>query len=112
MLNDGLSLATRSKLMRENGAGADCPPSLLFSESHVHQPVVNNSAFTLGGMLKRPKSRRTLEEILQSTSDVLFLEELGEARISLSSRGCDGDSPLHVLLWRGDDYGTKLLIES
>ena len=63
-------------------------------------------------MSKRPKKRQPLEEILQSTSDTLFPEELGKAHIELNSRDCDGDTPLHVLLWRGDHYGAELLIDA
>jgi uncharacterized protein len=54
---------------------------------------------------------RTVEEILQSTSDSLFPAELGRRRVAIDSRGCDGDTPLHVLLWRKDFGGAKDLIE-
>jgi ankyrin repeat protein len=53
---------------------------------------------------------RSVEEILQSTSDALFPADLGNRRVAIDSRGCDGDTPLHVLLWRKDTDGTKLLI--
>jgi ankyrin repeat protein len=55
---------------------------------------------------------RTLEEILQSTSDALFPADLGQRRVTIDSRGCDGDSPLHVLLWRRDFGGARTLIEA
>jgi ankyrin repeat protein len=55
-------------------------------------------------------SARTLEEVLQSTSDVLFPEESGGAPVSIDSADCDGDTPLHVLIWRGDTEGALLLI--
>ena len=53
---------------------------------------------------------RTLQEILQSTSDALFPTELGEREVSLDSQDCDGDTALHVLAWRGDSAGAKALI--
>lgn len=55
---------------------------------------------------------RTLEEILQSTSDSLFPADLGRRRVAIDSRGCDGDTPLHVVLWRKDFGGAKDLIEA
>lgn len=56
------------------------------------------------------RSSRTLEQVLQSTSDVLFPEALGRAPVTIGSTDCDGDTPLHVLLWRGDTEGALLLI--
>ena len=55
---------------------------------------------------------RTVDEILQSTSDSLFPAELGGCRVTLESRGSGGDTPLHVLLWRKDFGGAKDLIEA
>jgi ankyrin repeat protein len=55
---------------------------------------------------------RTLEGVLQSTSDCLFPEHLGTRVVTLSSTDCDGDTPLHVLIWRGDTAGAQLLIEA
>ena len=55
---------------------------------------------------------RTLEELLQSTSDVLFPEDLGEKEVRLDSRGSDGDTPLHVLLWQKDIEGSRALISA
>jgi ankyrin repeat protein len=59
-----------------------------------------------------PKKRVTLEEILASTSDVIFPEELGEQPITIASADCDGDTPLHVMVWRKDRYAVDLLIEA
>ena len=55
---------------------------------------------------------RTLYEVLQSTSDCLYPAELGEAKVRIDNTGCDGDTPLHVLIWRGDTAGAVLLIEN
>ncbi|WP_120500605.1 ankyrin repeat domain-containing protein [Roseovarius sp. EL26] len=63
-------------------------------------------------MPKRAKERETLEEILISCSDTIFPEELGAAPVTLNSRDVDGDTPLHVLLWRKNTYGALLLIEA
>ena len=53
---------------------------------------------------------RALEDILQSTSETLFPADLGERRVSLNSRDCDGDTPLHVMLWRRDYEAVLALI--
>lgn len=55
---------------------------------------------------------RSLEEVLQSTSDTLFPADLGKRKVSIDSAGCDGDTPLHVLIWRGDSAGALLLISN
>lgn len=55
---------------------------------------------------------RTLDEILQSTSDVLFPQDMGRRRVSIDSRDCDGNTPLHVLIGRGDRSGALALIEA
>ena len=55
---------------------------------------------------------RTLSEVLKSTSDCLFPADLGEATVYIDSTDCDGDTPLHVLIWRGDTTGALLLIEN
>jgi uncharacterized protein len=51
-----------------------------------------------------------LEEVLMSTSDVLFPAELGERRVEVSSRDVDGDTPLHVMAWRDDVVGAEILL--
>ncbi len=53
---------------------------------------------------------RTLDQILQSTSDVLFPADLGERRVEVDSRSVDGDTPLHVLVWRRDPEGVEVLL--
>ncbi len=55
---------------------------------------------------------RTLEEVLQSVSDVLHPEDIGEAPVRLDSRSADGDTALHVMAWRRDHVGARLLIEA
>lgn len=59
-----------------------------------------------------PKQRASLEDILASTSDALFPEELGEQAVAIDSTDCDGDTPLHVMVWRKDRYAVDLLIEA
>ena len=58
------------------------------------------------------KRRATLEEILTSTSDVLYPAELGEKVVTVDSANCDGDTPLHVMVWRKDRYAVNRLIEA
>ena len=57
-------------------------------------------------------AQRTLNEVLKSTSDSLFPAELGKAEVRIDSTDSDGETPLHVLIWRGDAEGALLLIES
>jgi uncharacterized protein len=54
---------------------------------------------------------RTVEDVLQSTSDCLYPAELGERTVTLDSTDCDGDRALHVLIWRRDTSGALLLID-
>lgn len=53
---------------------------------------------------------RTLNGVLQSTSDVLFPAELGERPVAIDSRDSDGDTPLHVMTWQNDLEGVEILI--
>ena len=63
-------------------------------------------------MSNTSKARRSLEEILASTSDVLFPAELGKAPVTIHSVDCDGDTPLHVMVWRDDVAAVRTLVES
>jgi len=58
------------------------------------------------------KKCRSLAEVLQSTSDVLFPDEMGERVVAVDSRDVCGDTPLHVMTWRSDRHAVKLLIEA
>lgn len=58
------------------------------------------------------RTGRTVEEVLQSTSDCLYPAEMGKRIVNLASADCDGDTALHVLIWRSDTPGAILLIES
>jgi len=60
----------------------------------------------------KTKERKSLEEILQSVSDVMFPAELGEKQVFVDSRDVEGDTPLHVMTWREDFYGAKVLIDA
>jgi ankyrin repeat protein len=51
-----------------------------------------------------------LQQVLASVSDVLFPAELGERPIDIHSVSCDGDTPLHVSVWRTDLNAVALLI--
>ena len=63
-------------------------------------------------MAKKAKSRETLDQALRSCSETLFPAELGGAPVELDSRNSEGDTPLHVMLWRQNTYGALLLIEA
>jgi ankyrin repeat protein len=58
------------------------------------------------------KQRRSLDEILQSTSDVIFPAELGKRAVAIDSRDACGDTPLHVMVGRSDRHAVKVLVES
>lgn len=53
-----------------------------------------------------------MAEILQSTSDVLFPAEMGRRIVEIDSRDSCGDTPLHVMAWRGDRHAVQVLLES
>ena len=53
-----------------------------------------------------------LEEVLQIASDRLFPAEIGEAKVNLDSRSCDGDTPLHVFIWGNETENALFLIEN
>ena len=54
--------------------------------------------------------QRSVEDVLQSLSDVLFPEEIGEAPVTIHSRSSEGDTPLHVMAWRKDVDGARILL--
>jgi ankyrin repeat protein len=53
-----------------------------------------------------------VNDILQSTSDVLFPEDSGDRPVAVDSVGACGDTPLHVMAWRNDVEGAKLLLDA
>lgn len=63
-------------------------------------------------MSKKPKKRRSLEEILQSMSESLFPDQMGVKKVKVNSKDCMGDTPLHVMALRSDRYGVEVLIEN
>ena len=60
----------------------------------------------------KDKSKKKLQEVLQIASDRLFPAEIGEARVNLDSRSCDGDTPLHVFIWGNETENELFLIEN
>jgi hypothetical protein len=52
------------------------------------------------------------QALLQSTSEVLFPSGFGHRLVTFDSRADDGDSPLHVLLWRKDEAGACRLVDA
>lgn len=63
-------------------------------------------------MAKKPKTRESLQDILASCSDTLFPDQMGEAPVTIDSRDADGDTPLHVMLWRDNTHAVLQLIEA
>lgn len=55
---------------------------------------------------------RTLAEVLQSTSSILFPAELGNRVIDIETRDCDGDTALHVCVRRKDHEAVRLLLNA
>ena len=45
------------------------------------------------------RSKKKLQEVLQSASDRLFPAEMGKAKVCLDSTDRDGDNALHVFIW-------------
>ena len=56
-------------------------------------------------------SANPLAQLLQSTAETLYPGD-ADVVVSLDSRADDGDSPLHVLLWRKDEAGARTLVEA
>lgn len=55
---------------------------------------------------------RTLDQVLHSVSETLFPAEMGKAPVEVASRDVDGDTPLHVVVWRKDERATRMLLEA
>ena len=62
--------------------------------------------------MKTENLSRTLEEVLQSTSDTLFPAGMGKQEVKVDSVDSDGDTALHVIAGRNDALGVELLIEA
>lgn len=60
--------------------------------------------------MSKTKDQRTLDDILQDVADVLYPAEEVPPRVTLASADCDGDTPLHVYLWRKDPHAVQALI--
>ena len=58
------------------------------------------------------KDQRTLEQILRDAAGVLFPAHEEPPTITVASQDSMGDTPLHVFLWRGDDYAARILISA
>lgn len=56
------------------------------------------------------KIERTLEELLQSLAGELLPEDEERGRVTLGSTNSEGETPLHIYLWRGDNAAAQTLI--
>lgn len=63
-------------------------------------------------MQKKPVENERLGAILASCSIVMFPTEGGSASVVIDSRGHDGDTPLHVVLWQSNLMAVQLLIDA
>lgn len=54
----------------------------------------------------------TLSEILNSAAESLFPAQEFVENLSVDSKNSEGDTPLHVMAWRGDVASSKVLIAS
>ena len=54
----------------------------------------------------------SLNKLLQSISDVMFPDQMGNAIVSLDSHGYDGDTALHVFAWRNDNASARALLQA
>jgi ankyrin repeat protein len=52
---------------------------------------------------------QSLDELLQSISDVMFPADEGR-EVAIDSVGYDGDTPLHVMAWRNDLESVRILL--
>lgn len=52
----------------------------------------------------------TLDQLLQSVSDVMFPDRMGEALVAIDTHGYDRDTALHVFAWRGDTPSARVLL--
>ncbi len=56
------------------------------------------------------KPERSLEDLLQSLSEYFFPEDEEPGRVTLKSTSREGETPLHIYLWRGDNSAAQILI--
>ena len=54
-------------------------------------------------------TRRSLDDVLRSTSDVLFPDQGGRHPVGIGSRGLEGDTPLHVIMRPADTFVAELV---
>lgn len=54
---------------------------------------------------------RSLDDVLRSVADVLFPGEEAHS-VTLASRSSEGDTALHVMAWRRDLEGARILIDA
>jgi ankyrin repeat protein len=53
-----------------------------------------------------------LDDLLQSIDFILFPADEVPRKITIECSDCDGDTPLHVFLWRGDDASAVRLVKA
>ena len=58
-----------------------------------------------------PTDDRSLDDLLRDVADILFPADDEPPGITLESTDSNGDTPLHVYLWRSDDQAARFLVE-
>lgn len=57
------------------------------------------------------KDSRSLDELLQVASGILYPAGNAPAELSVHMSGSDGDTALHVYLWRNDPWAVRQLLQ-
>lgn len=55
-------------------------------------------------------TKRSLEELLQSLAGDPFPEDEEPGSVTMESTNGEGDTPLHIYLWRGDNAAAQALV--
>ena len=87
-------------------------PVLTPDPRQVSPQLKTTLCFSLKNREMRNNSKKNLEDILQTVSDRLFPAEIGETKVNLDSRSCDGDTSLHVFIWGNETENALFLIEN
>jgi uncharacterized protein len=60
--------------------------------------------------IRMPNDQRSLQDFLRSAADSMFHCDERAENVTLDSTGAEGDTALHVFLWRGDDWAAQTLV--
>jgi uncharacterized protein len=57
-----------------------------------------------------PNEQRSLQDLLSSAADSMFHCDEDGAIVTLDTTSAEGETALHVFLWRGDDWAAQTLV--